>query len=147
MKQWSLASQAWQCGFIVFFLLLGVQLPSEASRKSRQISSVDAVSMCKDEAQTRLLRLEVRNQPRFTEVKFASDSAKVEEAEFSDMLGVAKRKRSRDPGHAVTGQMVLLEAHGKDREREKWREVKVRCGIAKNKVTTFTYELHAFLDR
>lgn len=108
---------------------------------SRDVAQVDPVVMCKDESQKRLLKLELRGENRFTELKTSAESARVEDTEFSDMGSAGRsRRQRRQAGHSYNGQMVFMDVSAK--EKQGWRNLKIRCGVARGKLITFTYEIH-----
>ncbi len=111
------------------------------SKNSKNYPQVNPIEMCKDESFKRLTKLEFKGENRFSDIRTLAEEARVEDAEFSDMGSAGKsRKKRREAGHNLNGQMVFMEAQGK--EKLGWRNLKVRCGVARGKLITFTYEIH-----
>jgi hypothetical protein len=101
--------------------------------------------LCSEESSKRLARLALHGEARFSELKLDMDSCTASSVDFAE-IG-ADRRRRRGRSKSTTNQSTnpqmgnLVTIKGLAKEKVGWRDIVVHCGVHKNKVSTFTYEL------
>lgn len=147
--------------FFMGLVLLITMLPMLASAKAHKrhktddsvakenTLEIDPKSLCSQESEKQLSKLEIKGETRFSDYKFDTETATASNAEFTDMghnpgkRGRKKHKRVyQAPAKPEFGKLLVMRALGK--EKSGWRNLVVKCGVNNGKLATFTYEILSF---
>ena len=125
--------------------LLSVLLCSLSVAAEAQPSDKEKI-LCSEESSKRLARLALHGEARFSELKLDMDSCTASSVDFAE-IGSDRRRRRRGRSKSTPNQNTnpqmgnLVTIKGLAKEKVGWRDIVVHCGVHKNKVSTFTYEL------
>ena len=128
---------------IALFILVAGPLCAKAQASEQE------KSLCSEESSKRLAKLSLHGETRFSELKFDLDSCTASAVDFAEIGSDRKGGRHRRKKQMRTASSVnsgpqmgnLLTMRGMAKEKNGWREIVVHCGVHKNKISTFTYEL------
>jgi hypothetical protein len=134
--------------FTVLAAFSSAHAASRSTHSTVRSAQVDTKSLCSNESQKRLAKLELRGESRFSEFKFNPESTLSSNVEFTDLGETGHRRHHRKvqqkPATPEYGQFLIMKAQGK--EKMGWRNLIVRCGVNKGKLATFTYEILSLAD-